>query len=529
MKSMKSVVTAASLMAAGIPATIASEDLLRQQCLGCHQSEAKASEPLSLSRISHQRKTPEGWSMTIARMQQLHGLQISDDKRKQLVKYLADTQGIAPEEAQPYRYILERRLNHQEQKQPQLAEMCARCHSEARIGLQRREQAEWDKLVHFHVGQWPSIEFSAMGRDRAWFDIATTQVVPFLGEHYGFDQGQWQQWIEQSKSLPEDVSGRWRLVGSAADKGDFDAVMTVTATEDDHYQLSLEGKYSNGDRLEGEGRAVVYSGFEWRGSLSLNGVDHRQVFALNHQQGAMSGRMFEAQHEEMGVDVRAQLGDEPSLMAVSPAYIKAGTSTELSLRGNHLAGTVRLPKGISVTRVLSQTSDEIRLLVDADENLRPKRYSVAVGSSEMSNALAIFDRIARLEISPNYAVARVGGDGPIPKVHASFRAQAHSAGGDGELNTDDDFFIGSVNARWRIEPFDQQAVDDRDLEFVGKMNPSTGVFTPAAAGPNPNRKYGTNNAGRLSVIATVDDGQQTIEADGELIVTVQRWNNPPIK
>ena len=529
MKYMKSVATVAGLMSASFSPTFASEEILRQQCLGCHQSEAKASEPLSLSRISHQRKTSEGWSMTIARMQQVHGLQIDDDKRAQLVKYLADTQGITPREAQPYRYILERRLNHQEQKQPQLAEMCARCHSEARIGLQRREQPEWDKLVHFHVGQWPSVEFSAMGRDRDWFGIATTQVVPFLGENYGLDQDVWQQWHEQAESSSASVIGRWRLVGSAADKGDFDAVMTVTAAEDTNYQLSLNGQFTNGDKLKGEGSALLYSGFEWRGSLSLNGVAYRQVFAFDHQKRMMKGRMFEAQHEEMGVDIRAQLGDHSTLMAVSPAYIKAGTSTELFLRGNNLTGPIRLPKGVTETRVLSRDADEIRVLVTADKGLPLQRYTVAVGDSEMTDALAIFDRIDRLEVSPSYAVARVGGNGPIPKVHASFRAQAHSAGSDGKLNTEDDFFIGSLKANWRIEAFDQQAVEDRDLEFVGDMNPSTGVFTPASAGPNPNRKYGTNNAGRLSVIATVENGQQSIEADGELIVTVQRWNNPPIR
>ncbi len=528
MKFMKCVAPAACLVVAGISPAFASEELLRQQCLGCHQSEAKASEPLSLSRISHQRKTPEGWSMTIARMQQVHGLHISDDRRAQLVKYLADTQGIAPQEAQPYRYILERRLNHQEQKQPQLAEMCARCHSEARIGLQRREQSEWDKLVHFHLGQWPSVEFSAMGRDRDWFGIATTEVVPFLGENYGLDQDVWQQWLKQVE-LSASVSGRWRLVGSAADKGDFDAVMTVTASKDDHYQLSLDGQFANGEMLKGEGQAVIYSGFEWRGSLSLNGVDYRQVFAFDHQKRSMKGRMFEAQHEEMGVDIRAQLGDHSTLMAVSPAYIKAGTSTELSLHGNNLTGPIRLPKGVKQKRIVSRDADEIRVLVTADKNLSPQRYTISVGDSEMIDGLAVFDRIDRLEVSPSYAVARVGGNGPIPKVHASFRAQAHSAGSDGQLNTEDDFFIGSLSAKWRIEAFDQKAVEDRDLEFVGDMNPSTGVFVPASAGPNPNRKFGTNNAGRLSVVATVENGQQSIEADGELIVTVQRWNNPPIR
>ncbi|MCB1847695.1 MAG: hypothetical protein KDI04_10040, partial [Halieaceae bacterium] len=43
------------------------------------------------------------------------------------------------------------------------------------------------------------------------------------------------------------------------------------------------------------------------------------------------------------------------------------------------------------------------------------------------------------------------------------------------------------------------------------------------------RKYQTNNAGNLRVVATVQQGDKTLQGDGHLIVTVQRWNNPPIR
>jgi quinohemoprotein amine dehydrogenase len=38
----------------------------------------------------------------------------------------------------------------------------------------------------------------------------------------------------------------------------------------------------------------------------------------------------------------------------------------------------------------------------------------------------------------------------------------------------------------------------------------------------------TNNAGNLKVQARVMDGDDTHNAEGQMIVTVQRWNNPPI-
>jgi quinohemoprotein amine dehydrogenase len=79
-----------------------------------------------------------------------------------------------------------------------------------------------------------------------------------------------------------------------------------------------------------------------------------------------------------------------------------------------------------------------------------------------------------------------------------------------------------------VAPFDEVAEADGDVRFTGQMNPDTGVFTPAAAGPNPERRMMTNNAGNLKVQATVMDGDDTHNAEGQMIVTVQRWNNPPI-
>ncbi len=516
----------ASAVAFSSLATVASEEVLQKKCLGCHVPSTSSEGDFQLSRISHQRKTPEGWSMTIARMQHVHGLNISADDRSSLVKYLSDTQGITPKEAAPYRYILERRLNHQESKQPILAEMCARCHSEARVGLQRREQAEWDKLVHFHLGQWPSVEYSAMGRDRNWFEIAIDQVVPYLGENYGLDQEHWKQWAAQPE---QSAAGRWRFVGSAPDKGDFDGVMSVKRDSKDRLKLEFRGQFANGENLEGSGTAVIYSGFEWRGSLTLNGIDYRQVFSLENEGRQLHGRMFEAEHEEMGINLSAERGKTSRVMAVSPSYLKAGEKRVLSIRGNNLAGSVELPKGLVIEKTISKNADEIKVLVRADASMSSARYSLNVGEASLVDALGVYSKVDKLEVFPSYAVARVGGEGSQNKVNASFSAKAFSAGADEKLGTDDDFYIGLLDASWKVEPFDQQAIDDNDIDFAGTMNASTGVFTPGEAGPNPKRKYGTNNAGRLSVVASLNGQDQPIEAKAELIVTVQRWNNPPIR
>ena len=103
----KLALVAAALLSTQAMAAEQGPSLLQNKCMGCHIPEGND----TYSRISHQRKTPEGWLMSIARMQVMHGLQISDDDRRTLVKYLADKQGLAPSETDGVRYAMERRLN----------------------------------------------------------------------------------------------------------------------------------------------------------------------------------------------------------------------------------------------------------------------------------------------------------------------------------------------------------------------------------------------------------------------------------
>ena len=61
-------------------------EILRNSCGGCHQQ----STPGHFARISEIRKTPEGWLMTIFRMQHVHQVQIQESDRDVLIRYLAN-------------------------------------------------------------------------------------------------------------------------------------------------------------------------------------------------------------------------------------------------------------------------------------------------------------------------------------------------------------------------------------------------------------------------------------------------------
>ncbi len=63
-----------------------------------------------MSRISFQRNTPEGWQTIIQRMAALNGLNIEPATARQVVKYLSNNLGLAPEEAKPAAWEVERRL-----------------------------------------------------------------------------------------------------------------------------------------------------------------------------------------------------------------------------------------------------------------------------------------------------------------------------------------------------------------------------------------------------------------------------------
>ncbi|MCY1410768.1 quinohemoprotein amine dehydrogenase, alpha subunit [compost metagenome] len=492
------------------------QTILKQTCQGCHTPEGEN----ALSRISHQRKTPEGWLMSIARMQTMHNLQISDEDRRTVVKYLADTQGLAPSETDGVRYALERRLNTVETIDDQTKQMCGRCHSGARVALQRRPAQEWERLVNFHLGQWPSLEYQALSRDRDWFDLARKEMVPLLAKRYPLDSQAWKDW---QKNMPkaEAMVGQWSFSGHLPGKGELGGVMTVSANGADQFKVAVDGQYADGSPFKGEGSAILYSGYEWRGNVVVDGVAMRQVFAANG--GELKGRMFEKAHDERGLDFVAAKQGTARLLAVQPGYLKAGSESEVTLIGSGLDGKPAFGKGVEVLEVIEQSPQRLRVKLKASADAAPGMHEVSVGTLKGAS-LAVYRDIAEVKVVPAFSVARIGdGGGSTPKVQGRFDAEAWGKGADGKP-----YRIGVFPAQWKVDAFDDRAKEDEDVKYAGTMQADTGVFTPGDAGPNPQRKMSTNNAGNLKVIAVVDDAGKSHTGEGQMIVTVQRWNNPPI-
>ncbi|MDH3593918.1 MAG: quinohemoprotein amine dehydrogenase subunit alpha [Rhodospirillales bacterium] len=498
--------------------------ILNSRCAACHERTADG----GLSRVEDMRKTPEGWDMAIVRMTIMHGVRIPAEERAVLVKHLADTQGLAPEETRDWRYILERRPNALD-KAPDddLATLCGRCHSFARVALQRRDAEEWRKLAHFHLGQFPTAEYQAMGRDRNWWEIVSTSVPDKLGKLYPLRTAAWTKWLDQDAA---DLSGRWRVAGRRPGKGAYHGIAAITASGEDRYRVALDLTYADGGTASGSGNAIVYTGYEWRARLNLDGESVLQVFTLSEDGRELSGRWFLEDLDSVGGNLRAvRMGPAATILAVEPAYLRGGTFGRIAIHGVGLDGEVDLGEGVEVTSTVSRSSETVVVEARATAGARPGARGVRVGGADAGGLFTVYSRIDSVRVEPDEAIARVGGaGGPLAAVPAQFEAVAYMNGSDGAAGTDDDQRIGVMPATWSVDDFNETAAAMKDSQYAGRID-MKGLFLPAAAGPNPERPFATNNAGDLAVKAVVNDAGRKIEGAGHLIVTVQRWNDPPIR
>ncbi|MFW8595194.1 quinohemoprotein amine dehydrogenase subunit alpha [Cribrihabitans neustonicus] len=498
---------AAILTALASAPAAASEALAADVCAACHTE----GEDGGLSRISGQRKTPEGWMMTVWRMQDAHGVELTPEERRSIVQYLSDTQGLTPAETEGLRYALEKDPNAQEAFDEPFSAMCARCHTGARALLQRRTPEEWVLHMDFHVGHFPTIEYQAYGRDREWYRIAKEEIAPYLAETNGLDMEAWQAWQAQEK---QPVAGDWVVMTELPGLGEAYGRLSVSGTASP-YEVSGEMVTADGTSHAASGSMNFYSGYEWRANLEMAGKTYRQVLAVSGDGNALQGRQFERDNDALGAPLTGlRAGQGAAILGTVPSALPAGAA-EVQVVGT---GLDALQAGEAAA---TGNSFGARLAVETRGD-----GVVEFSAGDARGQVAHYDSIDAIMVEPAFTIARVGGgggEGP-DAVPAHFRAIGFWNGPDGEAGTEDDIRIGAIPARWSVTNAHDHAAEMRDAHFAGDIG-ADGIFTPAAAGPNPERKFSTNNAGELKVVAEAMG--QTAEA--MLIVTVQRFIDPPIR
>jgi quinohemoprotein amine dehydrogenase len=506
---------AAGAAGAAAAATEPGVALVRTWCSGCHREAA----PGRFERISAIRKTPEGWVMTLFRMRQVHHLPLPDDVHDAIVRHLADTQGLAPSESAPGRFALERRPNAPDlDLGPELGVMCGRCHSLARVALQRRDADEWLKHMHFHVGQFPSLEYQASGRDRPWWQIASEKLPADLGRRFPLATSAWSDWQQRPK---RDLSGKWIVVGHEPGGRDFYGTADIAREAGGDYRARYALSELGGAALAGESHAIVYTGYEWRGRAALGGHDVREVFAASEDGSRIAGRWFDPEHAEQGGEWSAIRADgAPEVLAVLPRALRAGTGGRVVVVGTGLGGAEPASFGAGTTAaVLRRDANVLEADLAVAADAAPGGRAIRAGAA--TGQLVVYRQIDQVDVRPAYGIARLGG-GKIAPVTAQFEAIASTRLPGGELVA-----LGPVAAEWNAVPYDDEARRTADDKFAGHIDPN-GRYRPAGAGPNPAREFSGDNVGNLAVVATVKDGARAVEGRSHLVVTVQRWITPPI-
>lgn len=522
----------------GIPVT---SPVVRRTCGACHQGDAEG----RMTRISYQRGTPEGWQQTIRRMVLLNGLQIEANDAREAVRYLANRHGLAPEEARPVAFEVERRMiDHVYEADPETQTTCTKCHSLGRVISQRRSREEWELLIAMHQGYYPLSDFQSFyGRGPAPSPgpdgeprYPVDKALDHLSTAFPLVTPEWTRWSANLRAAR--LAGRWALTGSERGKGPVYGMVELTAVADtsDEYETRVSYVYARtGESVSRTGQALVYTGFQWRGrSETAAGEPLREVMFVERNQQLMSGRWFTGDHDERGLDISlARVGPQPTVSGIYPTVLRPSSAdVSLTLYGANLptglsAAALDLGPGIDVIDVVdgSDTQAVLRVTVSAEAALGAR--DLFLDEAFLANAVKVSDSVDRIVVTPATGMARVGGV-VFPKRYEQFEARGYHNGADGEPDTIDDLDLGLVDVEWTLEEYAVTFGDD-DLEFVGTLD-ADGFFTPAIDGPNPERLNNNNNVGDVWVVATYTDRNagdavsRPLRARAHLLVTVPIYN-----
>lgn len=520
----------------GIPIT---SELVRKTCGGCH----KVDDKLRMSRISYRRTTPEGWEFTIKRMIELNHLRVEPAAAREIVKYLSNHLGLAPEEAKAADFEAERRMIEWTYKgDHDTGVTCSRCHSLGRVISQRRTKGEWELLIAMHRGYYPLVDFQAFRRmgppqtepgpdgrppdNRHPMDKA----IAHLASAFPLKTPEWSAWSANVR--PAKLEGRWTISGYQAGKGPIYGEMTIEpgATGTDEFTTRASYIYAlSGKSVTRDGKAIVYTGFQWRGRSFEGASDKtpfREVLFVDRNRREMSGRWFNGAYNGNGIDVTLErVGADPIVLGVDHRGLKTGGTQRVRIYGANLPASlapsgVDFGQGVKVLRVVSATAEAATVEVEVAANATVGARDVFAAGASVPSAAVVYDKIDQIKVRPMAGMARIGGIAH-PKQFQQFEAIAYHNGPDGKPDTKDDIEIGPVTAAWNIDEYAATYHDD-DKAYVGSID-QNGLFTPNVDGPNPARRNHANNVGDVWVVATFTPSgkdAKTLRARAHLLVTV---------
>ena len=524
----------AQMRADTLPGYPIRDPVVLRSCGGCHAQDSTG----RMTRISYQRKTPEGWETSIRRMVTLNNARLQPEDARAVLRYLANAQGIAPEELRPARFEVERRsTEYRYTADTRTEQTCRACHSMGRVMTQRRTREEWGLVVAMHRGYYPGVDnqgFRRGGPPAPGGDATQPMdaAITHLARAFPLTTPEWSAWSATMR--PPRLDGSWVISGNQPGRGAFFGRLTITRAGNSEDEVTTTARYTfanGGESVTRTGRATIYTGHQWRGRSNEAGREEqwREVMHVDPTWSSMTGRWFAGAYDETGIDVTlTRAGGDASIAGAYPRALRRGTTQEVRIYGTNLPSnpSVDFGPGVRVDRVVSASPELLTVSVRADSAARVGGRDLFIGGAALRNALVVHDSISRIKITPLAGMARVGG-AVFPKQLQQFEVTAYNDGPDGRPDTPDDIDLGPVPVTWSIDEYGV-TYDDDDIKWVGKLD-QRGLFTPALDGPNPQRSGNRNNVGDVWVVATYTIAgarPRTLRARAHLLVTVplyMRW------
>lgn len=495
--------------AAGGASAFERDSLVWQKCTGCHQPASEGRIP----RIEDLRTTPEEWTVIVDRMRRLHGMELGAGEMDRLLKELAATQSLAPDEQAQVAYLsLWHNSQHVEEpsgkEEEKVFTTCVRCHTAGKIWSYRRTPESWAKLRDFHLYVVPTVVMQM--REMHWIPEADAALA-WLARKLPYGKA----WSAPAAKL----AGTWGVFGYEPGKGTYRGEARIVDAGDAEYTLMGNLFYSDGTTETFSGEATLYGGFALRTRTTRNGFAGRGAYILRG--GELTGETH-LPAPEFHTSRARWLADDgtPKVARVVPGFLLKGGKAALTVEGLNLPEVKadEVSFGDAAVRVLTArriASGAIELTVESRaEKLGEARLSV---KGVDAGTVKLAPRIDGITLAPEMGRARLSGGVHYPAEGVQFEAIAYVNEGGGKKAVR--VPLGPVPASFRLAEEKTRSGDD-DLRSLGAIKPN-GSYVPASDyGVNPTRSYSGDNTGLVKVLASYKRGTRTLTAKAALMVTV---------
>ena len=435
------------------------DPLVIRKCGGCHQRDANG----MMGRLSYIRTSPEVWDQAIKRMIRLNGLSVTPAELRDILRYLSNNNGLAPEEMKPGFWEVEHQtVGYQEDftPNPALQKTCNNCHSIGRVLAQRRTREDYEKLVAMHIGLFPGaanvyrpqptklvsdvdapahqVETATAGVTMEYPKTSTPPAdkkypvdiaLDYLASAQPLITPEWTAW--RAAMRPQKLAGTWLLSGYQPGKGKiYGQVVIGPGPADDQFITNIQFSYaSTGTTVKSNGKGIVYTGYSWRGRVVAPGTDAsahaitataiptawREAMMVSRDGNSIDGRWFWGGFGELGIDVHLiRAGSEPVVLGTDLSALKSPSKSTVKIYGGNLPASLKpadidLGNGVTATKVVSVTPSLATVEVEVAKGLVVGMHDLAIGRASVKDALAVYDKIAYIEVEPDAHISRLGG------------------------------------------------------------------------------------------------------------------------